>query len=192
VSVVVGVLLAAGQSRRFGPDDKLLAPLNGLPLVRYAANAMIDIELTERIAVVSNLAVANVLCDFKVLSVPPGMQMAESLHSAVRVAQQLGADTMLVVLGDMPRIAAQHLRALVAASSPTMAAASGDGERRAPPACFPSSMFPALLDLTGDCGARVMLAHMSDNQVIQMPKGTLDDIDVLSDLRVKKWDVSVR
>jgi molybdenum cofactor cytidylyltransferase len=124
VSVVVGALLAAGQSRRFGADDKLLAPLDGMPLVRHAANAMFEAELTQRIAVVSNPAVANVLCDFEVTSVPPGEPMSVSLGSAVKVAQQIGADQLLVVLGDMPRIPAEHLRALIRTSTVASAVAT--------------------------------------------------------------------
>ena len=45
------VLLAAGQSRRFG-GDKLGAPLLGKPLALHAADALAAIPFATRIAVV--------------------------------------------------------------------------------------------------------------------------------------------
>ena len=37
----LGVLLAAGASRRFGAEDKLLAPWQGQPLVMAASRALL-------------------------------------------------------------------------------------------------------------------------------------------------------
>jgi molybdenum cofactor cytidylyltransferase len=39
---IPGVVLAAGKSGRFGPQNKLLAKLNGLPLVFHALRALIN------------------------------------------------------------------------------------------------------------------------------------------------------
>ena len=49
---VVGILLAAGQSRRMGAVNKLLAPLAGKPLVRHATEAMLAAGLDDVIVVV--------------------------------------------------------------------------------------------------------------------------------------------
>ena len=43
--MIVGITLAAGLSRRFGSDDKLLAPLWGQAVASYSAKAMLDAPL---------------------------------------------------------------------------------------------------------------------------------------------------
>ncbi len=50
----VGLLLAAGLSRRFGGDDKLLTLFRGQALVRHAAAVMARLFLDRRMAVVSS------------------------------------------------------------------------------------------------------------------------------------------
>ncbi|KRO86004.1 MAG: hypothetical protein ABR89_00010 [Rhodobacter sp. BACL10 MAG-120910-bin24] len=52
--MIVGITLAAGLSRRFGADDKLLAPLWGQELASYSANAMRDAPFDARVVVLSN------------------------------------------------------------------------------------------------------------------------------------------
>ena len=54
------LLLAAGQSRRFGPQDKLLAPLAGRPVVAHALDALALPEADFRLAVVSTDQVATI------------------------------------------------------------------------------------------------------------------------------------
>ena len=60
----VGILLAAGQSRRFGPTDKLMAPLHGRPLVTYAAATLRAVAPDVLIAVTSSEIVAAELDGF--------------------------------------------------------------------------------------------------------------------------------
>ena len=41
-----GLLLAAGQSRRMEGQNKLLADLNGKPMIRQIAETMLEADLT--------------------------------------------------------------------------------------------------------------------------------------------------
>ena len=47
------ILLAAGLSERFGDEDKLLALLNGKPIIQHAIEAAKGINYRHRLAVVS-------------------------------------------------------------------------------------------------------------------------------------------
>ncbi|MEL7028064.1 MAG: NTP transferase domain-containing protein, partial [Pseudomonadota bacterium] len=48
---VFGAVLAAGFSRRFGALNKLMADLGGKPLLRWAAAALAEADLSARAAV---------------------------------------------------------------------------------------------------------------------------------------------
>lgn len=129
--VVLGVLLAAGQSRRFGPGDKLLAPLAGRPLVCHAAGALAASGVGALAAVVSSPAVAALLPGFAALRVGPGLPMARSLARAlVEHARALDAARLLVCLGDMPGVTPALLGRLLAQAGSAACVAGGSGCRR--------------------------------------------------------------
>ena len=79
------LLLAAGQSRRFGPRDKLLALLAGRPVVAHALDALALPEADFRLAVVSADPVAAIArkAGFDALPVAPGLPQADSLKAGL-------------------------------------------------------------------------------------------------------------
>lgn len=187
---VAAILLAAGASRRFGAQDKLLAPLDGRPLVAHAAATvagmgfahLIGVCASEDIAVSallssSGFAIARTSAD------RPGdwPDMAASLARGVAVADRLDVDAVLLCLGDMPFITPAHLAALLAvhADMPGAITASSDGRNPTPPALFGRGSFAALQAMQGDRGARDLLA-----QAVLVPAspGLLRDIDRPADL----------
>lgn len=173
-----GVLLAAGASRRFGAADKLLALLDGQPLVSHAAAAMRGVPLARRIAVVSNPAVTAYVQGFEIVTIPSGGQ-ADSLRAGLEAA---GApERLLVALGDMPDVTPAHLARVIAAATDEAPAASHDGTAPLPPACFPRRLFPALAALEGDRGAGSLLRDLPPEQLIAAPR-LLRDIDRPKDL----------
>jgi molybdenum cofactor cytidylyltransferase len=182
VSMPVAILLlAAGASRRFGADNKLLAPLAGKPLVRHAADAARAVPAALHLVVASDPAVEALFPDFRRVRVEPGLPQSESLKAGVAVARALRADQVAVVLGDMPGVTADLIQAVIdrGASQP---AAVTDGLLITPPASLPSTVFDAVADLTGDTGAGAILRHLPPEQLIVVPPGTLADIDTPADL----------
>lgn len=167
MTTTTALLLAAGQSRRFGPDCKLQAIHRGKPLVRHAADAIIATGLP-RIAVVSDPAVAALLPEFQIVC-SSGEQSQSLRHGVAAVT----TGRVLIVLGDMPNIDAALLRD-VAASAP---AAASDGGPPGPPASFDRSIFNDLRNLSGDKGARAVLRSMVGLRVITVPPAVLIDID---------------
>jgi molybdenum cofactor cytidylyltransferase len=92
----------------------------------------------------------------------------------------------VLILGcDQPRLTAGHLRALLAAfaaqASPAMAASAYAGVRGIP-AVFPRMVFPQLLALRGDQGARALLLRSTCPLIeLSFPGGEVD-IDMPADL----------
>ncbi|CAN0604142.1 unnamed protein product, partial [Ectocarpus sp. 12 AP-2014] len=109
---------------------------------------------------------------------------ADGLHDLADGLHDLadGLSQILVVLGDMPLVTSDHLRAVVGRCSADSASASTDGKRRMPPACFPASMTEDLLATTGDRGAGPLLKALPEDALVEAPKGMLKDVDTVEDL----------
>lgn len=179
--ITAGLLLAAGRSTRFGADNKLLAPLRGRPLLSWAAGTMGALPLDHRIAVTADGRVAALLPGFDIVTVAPGADQSASLRAGVALARALGADLLLVALGDMPLVTPSLLDGVLRRARDHGAAAAVDGDLRAPPAAFAAAHFDALLALTGDRGAGAILRGLPDAALEPAP-GLLADIDTRDDL----------
>jgi molybdenum cofactor cytidylyltransferase len=183
---VAAVLLAAGASRRFGQENKLLADLNGRALVTHAASALAGVDFSCRIAVCAqgDDAVAALLAPLG-FSIVRGSadrpDMAASLAVGVAAAMAHDVDAVLMCLGDMPFISVAHLDALLLAHAdmPMAVTASFDGHHVMPPALLGRGHFAALQAMQGDRGARDLLAGAAR---VPAPSLELRDIDRPGDL----------
>jgi molybdenum cofactor cytidylyltransferase len=154
---VVAVVLAAGSGARFG-GDKLLHPLNGLPLGEHIAVTLGGMAVT-RLAVCPVERARRALFErhgFEIIDNPhPEQGMGTSLALGAVRAIALDADALLVCLADMPFVTEEHLLALLAVDAAAVATES-DGTL-SPPAVFGRELLPELAKLTGDQGARGLL-----------------------------------
>lgn len=185
---IVGLLLAAGRGRRFDPSgqlNKLLAALpHGDPVAGASARAMLAV-LPRVIAVVPADgpladALRNAGCDVTVCA-DADRGMAASLVHGLHHAQP--ADGWIIGLGDMPRVAPATIRALHdALRAGAGIAAPVHAGRRGNPVAFSATYLPRLLALTGDHGARALLASEPVMTVPVNDAGILHDIDTPSDL----------
>ena len=175
------LLLAAGASRRFGAANKLLAPLEGRPLLRNAADAARAVPADLYLAVVSDPAVEALLPDFRTVRVDPGQPQSESLKAGLALAQAMGAARLLVVLADMPRVPAALMSEVLAKGAIHPAAAT-DGTRILPPVCLPATIFLEIQSLAGDQGAGALLKNLPASQRVLASAAILTDIDTEADL----------
>jgi molybdenum cofactor cytidylyltransferase len=170
---MAAILLAAGQSRRMGTVNKLLAPIAGKPLVRHAAETLVDVGLSPLIVVIGHEAdkVASALDGLPVqLVFNPDHAQGQASSVGVGVAA-LEADItdLLIALGDMPLLSTSLLEKLVqnhldrddhhrCITLPT-----SDG-KRGNPVLWGKAFFPELAVMTGDSGGRQLL---DDHQAVQ-------------------------
>lgn len=179
----VGILLAAGTSRRYGIENKLLAPLRGRPLIRHAASSMAGAGLDQLIAVVADRGVAAQLADFQHVWVDSeDSTQSGSLRAGVAAAANVDADLAIVVLGDMPSVAPSHLVEVVNRCQMNSPSATTDGTRAMVPACFPRSTFDSLMRLEGDVGAQDLLRDLPVEALVYAEPAQLHDIDFVRDL----------
>ena len=85
--------------------------------------------------------------------------MAASLRAGAENAFQRGADALMIMLADMPELETGDLRVMMRAWDGKSVTRAGDDEGQpGHPVIFPARLFPALMALRGDQGARAVLA----------------------------------
>ena len=159
---LAGVILAAGASRRLG-QAKQLVRVGGEAMLERTVRVAAEAGL-EPVGVVLGAAMEEILAgahlgDAVVLENPEWAEgMASTLRCGVKWADGLGCDGVLVMVCDQPELTAVHLRALAEEFGGWgEAVASEYGGGVGIPAVLPRAMFPAVMDLRGDQGARGLL-----------------------------------
>lgn len=187
---VVGVLLAAGVSDRYGETNKLVVDVDGEPMVRRAARSLTDSGVDPVFAIVGYESdrVREALAGLSVEAVEnPDFAdgQATSVRVGTRAAREAGAITVCFALGDMPWVRPETVDALVrayraGAGDPLAAAVDG---RRGNPTLFGSRHFAALEDVSGDIGGRDLLLSADDAALVETSDpGVRRDIDRPDDL----------
>ncbi len=184
---IVGILLAAGASTRFGADKLRVLLPDGTPVALASARALL--AGTDRALAV----LRSERPELRHLLTAQGMQtvlcrnaaagMGASLACGVRAAHD--AAGWVIALADMPFLrgatvvaVAQVVRAGAAIAAPVW------NGRHGHPVGFSRQCYPALATLQGDTGARELLAAYAD-RVTWVPcddPGIVRDIDLPSDL----------
>ncbi|MEZ5939180.1 MAG: nucleotidyltransferase family protein [Hyphomonadaceae bacterium] len=177
------VLLAAGLSRRFGPEDKLSSDLGGRPLAQHAAavvrstgypvvlvhgdgQAWLADDLGGDVLLVHNPA--------------PEAGMGRSIRLGVQAAIALEPASVVITLADMPFVPQALLEALIAAvvGDGHDAAHAGPAGRVRPPTAFGPGCFAALAALSGENGARSVLEGAGSSvRALDWAADDLADID---------------
>jgi len=188
---IAGLLLAAGLSRRMASGNKLIAEFEGAPLVRHPARTLCAAGLKPVLVVIGHegARVRRALEGLPVRFIDnpaPAEGMAASLKCGVR-ALPAEVRGVVVALGDMPHVRAEHIAGLLEAFE----AAAGEAicvpvfeGRRGHPVLFPARLFAELEALEGDVGARAVLARHAAivREVAASDDGVLFDVDSEAEL----------
>lgn len=181
---VAALVLAAGRSSRMGASNKLLATIDGVPLVRIAAEAALASQCSPVHVVTGHQAdtVAAALdgLDVTIVDNPAYADgLSASLAAGIRSLDD-DIDAVLVLLADMPRITPAILDRLVATFDPAddieIVVPTFEG-RRGNPVLWSRRFFAELLGLTGDIGARNLIARHAAN-VAEVEIGAAVALDV--------------
>ncbi len=183
---VAAIVLAAGQSRRMGGGrNKLLAQFDGEPLVRRSVRTALQSKASPVLVVTGHMEhqIRRVLEGLDV-TIVHNPDFAEGLSTSLKCGIRALPDKcagVLVMLADMPGIDAQAIDRLVDAFDPgrgksiILPTASG---KRGNPVLWSRDHFPSLRALTGDVGARHLLAENEDAvHQVDIGQDAIADVD---------------
>ncbi len=183
---VAALVLAAGQSRRMGPVNKLLAEVDGQPMVAHAVDAALASKARPVVVVTGHEPerVRATLAGRDVI-------FAHNAHYAEGLSTSLKAgldalpddiDGVAIVLGDMPSVVAAHIDRLIAAFDPsagrTICVPTFNG-KRGNPVLWARRYFAEMRGVAGDVGARHLIGAHADeiSEVAMADTAVLEDLD---------------
>jgi len=187
---IAGIVLAAGQSSRARPRNKLLHAIGGKPMVRRVAETAVAAGLDPVIVVTGFEAekIAAALAGLDVKFIHNDDFAAGMGGSIGRGVGALPADAVaaVILLGDMPEVRPSTVEALVRAFD---AAVGSDicvpmaAGRRGNPVLFGRAHFAALRTIKGDHGGKSIVAANPSRvgEVEVADAGVLADYDTLPD-----------
>ncbi len=190
---VAAIVLAAGRATRFAAGDergesKVFVELEGRPLVAHVV-ATVAASRAAPVIVVSGRGAERAAAALTGLDVVlvHNPRFAEGMAGSIAAglaAVPDAAEAILILLADMPRVAPATLETLIVAFDRERpdAVVPVHGDRRGNPVLISRSLFPALLRLSGDEGARRLLADGA-HRVLSCP---VDDPGVLVDVDTRE------
>ncbi|KIC42499.1 4-diphosphocytidyl-2C-methyl-D-erythritol synthase [Ruegeria sp. ANG-R] len=159
------ILLAAGQSSRMGGTDKLMQPVDGMPLLR---------RMAQRALAVGPVIVALPPAPHPRYGALEGLEVQpveipdarEGMNASLRGAMAsvpASAPAAMILLSDLPDLTSDDLRSVLGAvkTYPDNLVWRGATDNGTPghPVVFDQSLFAELSELTGDSGAQSIVRH---------------------------------
>ncbi len=189
---IAGLVLAAGESRRFGAPKQLL-DWKGQPFVRQVAQTALRAGLRP-VLVVTGFCAAEVEAALRDLPVSIVRNQAwrkgqaRSIRAALEglLASGVKAGGAVFLLADQPQVSVEVIRALTeehAHSRPAILAPLVLEENRANPVLFDRVCFPDLLQLKGDHGGRALFGQYPPAYLPWHDASLLLDVDTPEDYR---------
>jgi molybdenum cofactor cytidylyltransferase len=187
--VIAGLILAAGDGSRFGGEhSKLLAELDGRPLLEYAVVAQCAVPELSRVVVVLGASADEILARADLLRAEPVIcqdwadGQSASLRCGVRALGEV--EKVIVTLGDAPLITPAVLARFLDEPPGTRAVYEG---RPGHPVVLGPSQLAASAGVSGDRGMREMLAGGPQIECSDLCSGR--DVDTPDDLEAIRNEV---
>ncbi len=181
------LLLSGGESSRMGQPKQLL-DIDGIPLIQHMVDVAISADLGPVVVVTGAYAeqITPLLRGVEILyNANWNEGMATSIRSGVEFMDTYHAeiDGLFILVCDQPYLKPVHLHSLwsVQQKHNFLAVASGYNNQYGTPVLFTKSLYPDLMSLKGDTGARQFLKTIEERiGSVSFEEGTFD-LDTMGD-----------
>ena len=184
--MISAILLAAGQSKRMGGENKLTKKIQGVPLIKHSVKNILAASIDELIIVlgyqkeiIEKLIDKNKKIKF-VFNKDFESGMASSIKAGLNHLSN-NSEAFFICLGDMPMINQDVYNQLIKSRNnkeiivPTYKGQQGN------PILFSKSMKSIIISIEGDIGAKKILEQNKD----KILKVKIDDINIAKDFNTK-------
>ena len=185
VSIARPVVLAAGAGRRFG-GDKMLADIDGQPMIRHVASAYAELCGQATVVIAEDERLRHAL-DGVAADVVVNREASEGIASSIRAAvtHSRHHPALMIALGDEPRVdrgLVMRVMQLWHEQRPPMVVPRYNGEP-GHPVLFDEAVYDELLTLEGDRGAKGLIERYGSKVLAVEVDGPRPlDIDTTNDL----------
>jgi molybdenum cofactor cytidylyltransferase len=192
---VAAIILGGGRSTRMGETNKLTTDFDGKPMIAHVADAALSSK-ADGIILVTGHEKDQVLKALagRPMSYAHNPEFAEGLSTSIRAgikaATELNppVDAALILLGDMPLVSASLIDSLINAHDPEddcYICIPTVGHKRGNPVLWDAVFFDRLQNLSGDMGAKPLIAENADlvSEVPVEGDASLTDFDTPTALR---------
>jgi len=183
---IAALILAAGSSSRMGVPKQLLQ-LGDKTLIQLCCETALKTNCSSVYCVIGAdaLKVKENIASYEVKIVENTAYhkgLSSSLKTGIAFVETKHFDAVLILLADQPKISADQLNSLIDLflKQPDRAVASLYKNGLGVPAVFPKKDFHHLKSLSGDKGAKALLAQNAA-QIQSIPFDDLIDIDTIED-----------
>ena len=193
---IAGVILAAGQSTRFGSPKQLL-DYHGQPFVRSLAQTALNAKLSP-VVVVTGAYASEVEAALQGLPVTIVRNKAwrdgqsTSIRAGVESITASNPGGVILLAADQPQVTVHVIGALMErhAAEGAVIVAPLAADRRAHPILFDCNTFADLLTLTGDVSGRAIFANYKVDYIPWHDESLLFDVDTQADYeKLLAWGV---
>ena len=163
---------------------KQLLPYNGKSLLEHTVDTANDAEANPVIVVLgANATLLEKEIDEKKVHIVENKEWEEGMASSIRCGLNTllqiapSADAVILMVCDQPFVSASLLNELITTqkNSGKLIVSSQYENAIGPPALFYKTIFPELMDLKGDAGARkIVEQHSNDTTTVLFTKGSID------------------
>ncbi len=184
------IVLAAGRGSRFvAPEHKLLQPFGASTVLGTALHHAIESGLQVRVVttVVVSAEARRHVAQRDIVELPAstgraGERLGMGYSIASGVAASADAGGWLVLPGDMPAVQPSSLLAVAAKLPHHVVVYAQHRGRRGHPVGFSAELYSELVQLSGDEGARRLVARYPSHGLELDDPGVLADVDTNDDL----------
>ena len=185
------IILAAGSSSRMGRPKQLL-PYNGKSLLEHTVDMANDADANPVIVVLgANATLLEKEIKEKKIHIVENKEWKEGMASSVRCGLNTllhiapSADAVIIMVCDQPFVSSSLLNEMIAVQKRTgkPIVSSQYDTAIGPPALFHKTIFPELLELKGDAGARKIIEQQRNEVAIVLFTNGNIDIDTERDYK---------